>query len=76
MKEVWIAGELHSPDSEYGWGVIGVFTSEGKAVAACYHTWCFVAKVALDSSAPESRSGVPFPEGYYPLLEGGKNGKD
>lgn len=77
---VWIAMHVNSDfDCKIGpnddsvrrvveWELIGVFSTEAKAVAACKELLDCVAPVELDAVAP--RGQTVFPGAYYPLAKG------
>lgn len=49
------------------WEMVGVFTSEEKAVAACTKKSHFVAPLEMNAIAPDET--VEWPDCYYPLSD-------
>lgn len=72
MSQLWIAGhnvmEFCQDGTEYiAWDVLGVFSSEEKAVAACHNENCFVDPFYLDEILPPDVG--EWPGCYYPYAE-------
>ena len=63
---LWIVGEWRSGETcNSVWDLVGVFSSEVKAVAACVRTDHFLYPVELDAVAPDETC---VPPGFrYPL---------
>ena len=73
MSQVWVAGHNIMEFSQYGteyiaWDILGVFTNESKAIAACHDENCFVGPLNLDEPLPPEIG--EWPGCYYPYLEG------
>lgn len=65
-EQVWICGKTLDATA-YGWELMGVFTSEEKAVAACTELWHFVGPATLDVRLPDE--SVAWAGCYYPLAK-------
>ena len=61
---VWLVGRVIPSDSMC-WECVGIFASEGDAVAACYDRKCFVGAAVLGQAFPHET--VAWPGSYYPL---------
>lgn len=59
---IWIAGSLLDNDGE--WTIIGAFSTEALAIAACVDAADFVGPVELDAIAPTEPT--PWPGAYRP----------
>ena len=68
---VWVAGQHHGGPA---WELLGVFSAEQAAVAACTTQDDFVGPVPLDTVLPVE--SVDWPGSYYPLRSGAKEGKN
>ena len=69
MTQVWVTGHNIMEFSQYGtdyiaWDILGVFTSNEKAVAACHDENCFVGPLNLDEPLPPEIG--EWPGCYYP----------
>lgn len=69
---VWVAGRVVHQTMVEGivhsfWELIGVFSSEDKAVAACSDEKDFVGPINLDEAS--KRDDYSWPGCYYPLLK-------
>lgn len=69
--QLWIVGvwplKPTEANPEMHWELVGVFSTEARAVAACFAEECWVAgPLPLDEPAP--RESVPIPGFYYPRL--------
>lgn len=65
-EQVWICGKTLDATA-YGWELMGVFTSEEKAVAACTELWHFVGPATLDERLPDE--SVAWAGCHYPLAK-------
>ena len=65
-EQVWICGKT-TDESGRSWELLGVFTSEEKAVAACTELWHFVGPAAIDTRLPDE--SVAWAGCYYPLAK-------
>jgi hypothetical protein len=57
-------GECDGEGNGICWELIGVFSSEEKAVAACLNEYYFIGPVELDEVLPDET--VEWPGCYYP----------
>ena len=64
-QTVWVVGEARYIGSQE-WEMVGVFTTEQKAVEACVLPRFFVGPVEIDKSFPIE--SVPWPGLYYPMV--------
>ena len=62
---VWVAGQVLNFEYEK-WEVIGVFSTEQKAIEACVGLNDFIGPLIVDAVAP--RDSVDWVGSYYPLL--------
>ena len=61
---VWVCGQMPDEPGEH-WAVMGVFTEERLAVAACVDGRCFVGPVQLNVELGDVER-VDWPGVYYP----------
>jgi len=62
---MWLTGKNNGEyDGGICWELIGVFSTEEKAVAACLNEYYFVGPVELDEVLPDET--VEWPRCYYP----------
>lgn len=68
-ETVWVAGRVtgyHGDDPmDVSWELLGIFSSEERAVAACTDTACFVGEIPVDK--PKADTSTEWPGAYYPL---------
>lgn len=64
---VWVAGQCHGGPA---WELLGVFSTEQAAVAACTAEDDFVGPVPLDTVLPTE--SVDWPGSYFPICTGGE----
>jgi len=62
-KIVWLAMRHPEPDSERAAEVVGVFSTEEKAAAACTEWNRFIGPLEMDTAAPDTE----WPGAYYPM---------
>ena len=66
-ETVWVAGRVTGYSGlDPAWELLGVFSSEERAVAACTDTQCFVGEIPVYK--PKADTSTEWPGGYYPLL--------
>ena len=64
--ELWLVGQYRSGEiPNIVWDFQGIFSTKGKALAACRNEWYFIAPIALDVELPDEV--VQMPGAYYPL---------
>lgn len=68
---LWLVG-LYRDDGELK--ILGVFSSEGKALVACTHMNHWIGPLVLDERL--SDDWIPWPGAYYPALEDKPEGED
>lgn len=71
-SELWVAGHVIGPTYRDGiivsaWDIIGVFSSEKLAVAACTNINDFVGPIPVNMTL--CSEAVYWPRSYYPLEE-------
>lgn len=63
-KTLWVCGKILNPATSM-WEIVGVFTSEKLAVAACTTPWHFVGPQKLNVRNPDET--IDWPGCYYPI---------
>lgn len=63
--ELWICGEILSGGD---WGLVGIFSTQQKAIDECKTELYFIAPIELDEVAPEGEN--EFPGVYFPRCIG------
>lgn len=72
--KLWVVGRINeNPEEHEGhtWDLIGVCSSEEKAIAACEDKNYYIGPIELDKIL--SKESIPWPGSYYP--KGVNNGR-
>lgn len=65
-KKIWVAGRFtDNAEMEFHWGILGVFDSETKAIAACETSRDFIGPLGLNKEI--EGKWLKWPGQYYPF---------